>query len=67
VGFFIPEAKETVEMMYEFKSRSLLTRQVRKTFYMQAAPMRQPSGIRLRGTTAIRKRSEKAKSLKVKS
>jgi nucleoside-diphosphate-sugar epimerase len=41
-GLFIPEAKETVEMMYEFEQPFIVdSSKFEKTFDMQAAPMRE--------------------------
>lgn len=41
-GLFIPEAKETVEMMYEFEQPFIVdSSKFEKTFGMQATPMRE--------------------------
>jgi nucleoside-diphosphate-sugar epimerase len=41
-GLFIPEAKETVEMMYEFEEPFLIdSSKFEKAFGMKATPMRQ--------------------------
>jgi nucleoside-diphosphate-sugar epimerase len=41
-GLFIPEAKETVEMMYEFERPFMIdSSKFEKTFAMKATPMRE--------------------------
>ena len=41
-GLFIPEAKETVEMMYEFEQPFIVdSNKFEDTFGMQATPMRE--------------------------
>ncbi len=41
-GLFIPEAKETVEMMYEFEKPFMIdSSKFEKTFGMKATPMRE--------------------------
>ena len=40
-GLFVPEAKETVEMMYEFEQPFIVSSKFEKTFGMRATPMQQ--------------------------
>ena len=48
-GFFIPEAKETVEMMYEFEQPFIVdSSKFESTFGMKATPMREA----IKGTVA---------------